>query len=744
MQAIRRLVVALLALGFVATAHYLFIQDAPWYPGFIRWFMGRYYLNIPRMEDAFLAMLLLLVGAGLLAVHLPALPFAPSLLPRKKQGVATVATKEEEEAGNTEEKRTWRPLLRLGGMLLFLLLLFAEAGLIFFLLMTQVSEGNYTGMTPWLWVVVPFLLAVAAWVFDRAVHTALSPHLDWSDLRALVVLVMAGLLIGSYQLEQMPNSLIGDEGAFWMAAKDIATGAKQPGLFERGVYTFPVLSSMYQGLVVKIFGFSLWSWRFASVLAAVAGVVPTYLLAREMFTQKVATLAGAMMIVTPYFLAYARLGYNNTQSIPIVALALYLLYAGLRRQSVFYLFLGGVVAGLGFHTYTAARLALLVGGMFLGGLVVVRVGQALQRLRQQWRNGAKVEGAEPSGAEPAKRPLLALLFLAVVFAVGWAVTALPISVYSNVVYPELSHHKLLECILPNTSYALTFFSPEELFRDYPEITVDHHHFFYRPDLYGRLLVRGVALNGLAFFHKGVANYHFNTGPLPGPAVIGFFTIGLALVLASLRRPQAWLLVLWFFAGVVLLSVINTFPPRLAHMVPIIPAMSILSAVGLFAVVNFLTVWIRSVPWMLHVTNVLLIVTMGWIAMTGLENYFWEVPQKHRPDVENIIAFSALELESPRHLVYVYSTEEQKRMVGGEGTPWIINNFSTLARYHAVEREAFLSSHSLEPDKPYTFFFFLEDEAEVVDYLEQTFEARIIPHVYFNHGGEIILLSWMSR
>jgi hypothetical protein len=328
--------------------------------------------------------------------------------------------------------------------------------------------------------------------------------------------------------------------------------------------------------------------------------------------------------------------------------------------------------------------------------------------------------------------------------VGWAVIALPVSVYSNVVYPELAHHKLLECIMPNTSYALTFFSPEELFRDYSQITVDHHHFFYRPDLYGRLLVRGVALNVLAFYHKGVANYHFNTGPLPGPAVIGFFTIGLALVLASLRRPQAWLLVLWFVAGVVLLSVINTFPPRLAHMVPIIPAMSILSAVGLLSVANFLTAWIWDVPWRPHVTNVLLIVAMGWIAMTGLENYFWEVPQKHRPDVENIIAFSALGLDSPRHLVYIYSTEEQKRMVGGEGTPWVINNFSTLARYHAVERETFLSTYSLDPEKPYTFFFFLGDETEVVDYLEQTFEARIFPHVYFNHVGEVILLSWRRR
>jgi hypothetical protein len=43
------------------------------------------------------------------------------------------------------------------------------------------------------------------------------------------------------------------------------------------------------------------------------------------------------MLVTPYFIAFERLGYNNSQSIAPVTLSLYLLHVGLKRGSALYL-----------------------------------------------------------------------------------------------------------------------------------------------------------------------------------------------------------------------------------------------------------------------------------------------------------------------------------------------------------------------------------------------------------------------
>jgi 4-amino-4-deoxy-L-arabinose transferase-like glycosyltransferase len=67
-----------------------------------------------------------------------------------------------------------------------------------------------------------------------------------------------------------------------------------------------------------------------------------------------------LMVVNPYFLAFARLGYNNSQSLFPVTLAVYFLVIGLKNKNRFFLWLAGISAGLGFYTYFAAWLGLVI------------------------------------------------------------------------------------------------------------------------------------------------------------------------------------------------------------------------------------------------------------------------------------------------------------------------------------------------------------------------------------------------
>jgi hypothetical protein len=69
------------------------------------------------------------------------------------------------------------------------------------------------------------------------------------------------------------------------------------------------------------------------------------------------------MIANPYFLSFARLGYNNSQSLLPLTLCIYFFALAARNGSYFYLWLSGLVAGFGFYTYSATWLGPVVIGL---------------------------------------------------------------------------------------------------------------------------------------------------------------------------------------------------------------------------------------------------------------------------------------------------------------------------------------------------------------------------------------------
>ena len=110
---------------------------------------------------------------------------------------------------------------------------------------------------------------------------------------------------------------------------------------------------------MRLFGVNIWGWRFASVLAGTFTVIPLYLLAREWFDRRVAIVAALIMVSSPYYLSFARMGYNNSQALFPVVFSLYFWSLGYRQNSTLYYWLAGLAAGLGFYTYPAAWLGLV-------------------------------------------------------------------------------------------------------------------------------------------------------------------------------------------------------------------------------------------------------------------------------------------------------------------------------------------------------------------------------------------------
>ncbi len=622
------------------------------------------------------------------------------------------------EAGREAPSPDWSVLLRSRRLALALagLLAGALAALVLLLYGVTRPEADKTGGLGWLWLAALALLLAALLLVDRRARARLSPGLGWPDALLIGGLLAAGMAIGTHQLGSLPSSMVGDEGLFWQTARAIDRGEQQHTIFGLGAYSYPVLSNFYQAAVLHLFGHSLWSWRLSSVIAAVLAVVPTFLLARELFGRRVAALAGLAMVALPYFIAFERLGYNNSQSILPVALSLYLLYAGLRRSSALYMGLGGVAGGLGFYTYTAGRLAAVVAALFLLALL------AAQLLRR-W-----------GGFGPPR--LGGALLLAVAFGLGGVLTALPQLAYANTHHPELLRYKMLESLLPNTFYASSLFSEDELFRDYLPITVDDQTLFYRPDLYARLLGRGVVRTLLVFHYKGLVYEHFISGPLAGPSTVGLYVLGLALLLARPLRPGHLLLLLWFGAGLVLLSMINTFPPRYQHTVPVIPALAIMLGLGIAALADTLAGEFSGRARAL-IGGGLTAALVAVMLATNLREYFVDVQKAHPPSAAQIVSFAGLELREPRRLVYVVSDPQE-----GTGLPWLLEQIPNRAIYQVVARAELASgAFPLEPQQPYTFFFRERDRDVVEPFLEQRLGQPVVPKLHFTLDDEVELAEY---
>ncbi len=561
-------------------------------------------------------------------------------------------------------------------------------------LLIQLSRANPGAALVLLWLVALALLVWVAYRYDHEAGTPLSLGLTRWDVLWLAALLIGGLLIGSYQLDSIPNSLVRDEGTFWERAYSDSQGQETLSFFDVGPYSYPLPGSLYQGAALAVFGITLWSWRFSSVLASVLTVIPLYLLARDIFDRRTALISGVALITLPYFLAFARLGYNNSQPIVLVTLMTYFLYLGIQRESLFYYALGGVFAGLGWYTYTAGRVGVVFGALFL----VCMIG--FRWLARRRNRSIKLRG---------------LLIGSAVFVILSLATLLPEWVYTNAVAPDLARYKTLESLFFNANYAGAFFPPEELYRDYPPIVIGDQTFFFRPDLYARLLVRGFVRSLLVFHDEALTGAEYLAAPLAGGVSVLFYFVGLMVALRNLRRWQFSLILFWWFGSIFFLSIIDTFPARFQHFTPVIPTIALLIALGVTTAAGFIARLV-SVPPLRRIklgTVVSLVAALaicGGIVYTNLHNYFVEMPQVYLPEFEDVMAFTALHLDQPTNLIYVYDDPSRSDWI-----PWLINYIPTQAKYRAVSDHA-LNQFTLQPMQPYIFYFAPSDQQVVTAYL----------------------------
>ncbi len=255
-------------------------------------------------------------------------------------------------------------------------------------LVSTLAAGSESGSAVTVWVVVlvafalPFVpLAEAAnWQVNTRTQAWLR-RFGW-DLLIVVGLLFAFIAVNLYDLRDWYYSAIGDEYLFYEHTKRIVDEGIARPFSQEGVYNrHPVLNSVFQAGVMRMFGADYFGWKFSETLNVALTIPAIYLLGHQLGGRRAAIVATVMFAFSHYVFAFAHTGYNNLSPLPVAAWAVALCVMGWRRQSLVLLYAAGLIAGLGFYTHYSARAILPILVLFslsMGGP---------KRLAQLWPLG---------------------------------------------------------------------------------------------------------------------------------------------------------------------------------------------------------------------------------------------------------------------------------------------------------------------------------------------------------------------
>jgi 4-amino-4-deoxy-L-arabinose transferase-like glycosyltransferase len=244
------------------------------------------------------------------------------------------------------------------------------------LLILRGDWGSVLGDVLWF---ASLLLLVAALVREPgdtpSSEPAESPE-PWRLSQKAEIAVFAALMAFSlglrlWRLGDLAPGMHGDEGEAGSDALSILQGTPSP-LFGRGWFNQPNMYYWSVALGMKIFGTGLFGLRSFALLCGLVTVAVTYFLAREMFGQRAAIVAGAFVAFQSASLEFSRAEFSNASTPALIALAFYFALRGLRTRRHLDFVLSGFASGFSLYFFAGGRLVAPVLVMFFAYLVVAR------------------------------------------------------------------------------------------------------------------------------------------------------------------------------------------------------------------------------------------------------------------------------------------------------------------------------------------------------------------------------------
>jgi len=389
---------------------------------------------------------------------------------------------------------------------------------------------------------------------------------EWFTTNKQEILILAGIvLVGVFlrtcQLTQHPFPWSGDEASVGIEGRRILIG-EVTDFFAAGWSGQPNWSFVPTALAEIVFGKTFLAVRIVSALEGTLAVFFLYLLARELFDRKVATLAAGFLAAFPVHLQFSRIGVNNIIDSFTVCLGLWLTVRAIRKGRPADYLWAGLAGGLAFYTYVGSRLVLALAMVAIAYTAIRQRGY----LRAQWRN--------------------ILIFL------GMAVLVIsPLAFYFS------RHPDIFMTRLGQESIFLNNWLVRQSENSGQSIAA--------------ILWKQFTDTALVYISQSAVGNFFNS-PIPYLTVFGsiFFLFGMGFAFFRLLETRMMTLLVWFWSVVIFGGVLTLSPPANTRLVMTGPTVAIFLALGIYKFTELLRrLKIFNEEWQTAI-SVILVVAMG--------------------------------------------------------------------------------------------------------------------------------------
>lgn len=186
----------------------------------------------------------------------------------------------------------------------------------------------------------------------------------------LTLILLLAFFVRIYRIENIPAGLYPDEAANGVDAVH-AIEAGNYELFYPANFGREGLFINLQALSIQLLGNTITGLKLWSILFGTFSVLGIYLLGKEILHRRIGGLIAAFMLATSYWaINFSRIGFRAIMSTFLLSFSFYFLFRGLRTQRLTSFFIGGLIFGLGLHTYIAFRLAPLILIILIPALVL--------------------------------------------------------------------------------------------------------------------------------------------------------------------------------------------------------------------------------------------------------------------------------------------------------------------------------------------------------------------------------------
>jgi len=499
------------------------------------------------------------------------------------------------------------------------------ASLILIFLCVQVSTGRGVFWYPIL-LAFTLVLSAAGVTLCDATPTDSAPEkvFGWIDLFLAGVLAAVVIWVATREITDWYFAWIGDEGAFFLAARYLAQGGTLNIFDLTNVYeTHPVADTFYQSVFLRIFGQDIVGWRLAEVAVTaitsiliyvvVVSLVPNSSRTRTMGVRLPAAIGALALGSSAFTMAFCHIGYNNLHAMVLPVLVMLVLSLLARRPRAVYLLVLGWILGFCLYTFLAAILTWIVLAAYL--LLGIR-----------------------------RAPLRPQITAMILVAVGFATVVLPVIVTD----------------------------PAQLLAGYEN---SHSVGLGSSAFQMQSGARGLARTIITFWHNDQWFRHFVAGPLLGPVAGGLAIIGLvAACFVQRRSPGDRFLLLWFFIPIVIIALTNyTDVPSFTRLHFVMPAAALLASRGAMVLIVVLRDRLRlaAIP-----VAIILVALIAAIPVINARQLYEVVPERLTVDRQSL-TIRALQEFPDRPVIEVASEIQQNRDLMVSFYPWYDERHSWL-------------------------------------------------------------------